>query len=128
MYVKTIRKEQEYNIVFLEKQLDSGLLLEDVVCMYHMLSSQEALPVKVQGEYSCAFGLVAMTDAEMMDYDFSMLRERVKEIIEDPEKEHPSEEYEIEHKGGTSTMFLSQNLDPDAYKGLSGWARIFLHE
>jgi hypothetical protein len=122
MYVKLVKTEKEYNIVFLEKPLDEGLSMEEVVCMYHMLSSDEALPFEVKGAFSRAFGLISKTDAEMMSCDFSMLKRKVREIIEDPEKEHPDREYEIEHKGGISTMFLSQDLDPDAYRGLSEWA------
>lgn len=128
MYEKIRKEEVEYNIVLLEKPFTEGFSLEDVACMYHMLSCEEALPFEVKGAFSHAFGLISKTDAEMMSYDFSMLKRKVREIIGDPEKEHPNGEYEIEHKGGTSTMFLSQNLDPDAYKGLSGWARMFLHE
>jgi len=122
MYEKIIKKETEYNIVFLEKPFTEGFSLEDVACMYHMLSCDEALPFEVKGAFSHAFGLISKTDAEMMSYDFSMLKRKVREIIEDPEKEHPNREYEIVHKGGISTMFLSQKLDPDAYRGLSEWA------
>lgn len=122
MYEKIIKQEKEYNIVLLEKPFDEGLFVEEIVCMYRMLSSDEALPVEIKSENSWAIGLIAQTDAEMMSYDFSLLEKKVKEIIEDTKKKSLDGEYEIEHKGGISTMFFSRRLDPDAYRGLPDWA------
>lgn len=124
MYEKIIKEEKEYNIVLLEKPLNEGLSIDEVICMYRMLSSTEALPVdiQIQGGYYRALGFIAQYNAELMSYDYSLLEGKVKEIIGDMGKEHLRREYEIEHKDGISTMFISRRLDPDAYRGLPDWA------
>ena len=125
MYEKIIKEEKEYNIVLLGKPIDEGLSIDEVVCMYRMLSSTEALPVDIQvrdGYCIRVLGFIAQYDAELMSYDYSLLEGKVKEIIGDMGKEHLRREYEIEHKDGISTMFISRRLDPDAYRGLPDWA------
>ena len=125
MYEKIIKEEKEYNIVLLGKPIDEGLSIDEVVCMYRMLSSTEALPVDIQvrdGYCIRVLGFIAQYDAELMSYDYSLLEAKVKEFIGDIRKEHPRKEYEIEHKYGISTVFFSIRLDPDAYRGLPNWA------
>lgn len=100
----------EYNIVLLEKPLDEGLSKEECSIMFDMLSGSTALPIDIQGEFSCAMGFVNRLDAEFMDYDFAELTEFVQNILNDMNNESKTGEYDVPNNHGTSHMYLSRNL------------------
>ena len=83
--------EKTYGVILREKSLDDGLTLEDVTMMIKKLHGIEGIPVEFQGEGSVAMGFINLTDAEIMNYDYSALEEMVFEVLNDPDK--PRGEY-----------------------------------
>ncbi len=98
----------EYNIVLKEKPFDEGLTKEEVVDLFDMLSGPEAIPVEIQGESSSAMGIINLTDAEYMSYDYTALEELVKSILNDMDCESETCKYEVPNAYGVSTMYLSR--------------------
>ena len=101
----------EYNIVLKEKMLDEGLNREELNDLYDLVSGVDVIPIEIQGEFSTAMGFINLTDADYMNYNYTKLKEFIRTILNDIDKENDSCEYEIENKYGISTIFLSRNLE-----------------
>lgn len=98
----------EYNIVLIEKPLDAGITMDEIVQMYKLLSGIEAIPIEIQGEHSAAMGFINLTDAEYMDYDYTSLFELIEGVLDDIENESQSHTYEVPNKYGVSTIHLTR--------------------
>lgn len=99
---------KEYNIVLKEKPLDEGLNKSEMMSLYDLLSGVNAIPIEIQGEHSAAMGLINLTDAEFMNYDYSELEKVVKEVLNDMNQEKDSCVYDVKNNCGYSTLYLSR--------------------
>lgn len=97
---------RQYNIVLKETPLDEGLSLQDITYMYSLLSGINAVPVEIQGEYSTALGFINLTDAEFMNYDYSVLINTITNVLNDMSNESETNTYHIPNNYGESSVYL----------------------
>ena len=99
---------KQYDIVLKEKQLDEGLDKSEIIALYDMVSGIDVIPLEITGKYSTAMGFINLTDAEFHSYDYTVIEQKVKDILDDMKKENPTCEYEIPNPYGISTIYLSR--------------------
>lgn len=82
-----------FGVALIEKPLDEGINITDAIELFHKLHGVEAIPIEIEAEFSSAMGWINLTDAEILNYDTSNLKEFIRYILEDMERETTTGEY-----------------------------------
>ena len=87
-----------YDIVLIEKPLDEGLTKQECDKMFDMISGQEAITLDIQGENSAAMGFISVSAAEKMEYNMSVLKMFVTNVLNDMGCESDTGEYTLSER------------------------------
>ena len=79
-----------YDIVLLEKCIETGLRESDAVRMLSLVNGNEIIPIEIEAHKheSSAMGFISFHAAEAMDFDYSSLEEFITAILDDMELEN----------------------------------------
>lgn len=78
-----------FDIVLVQKPLDTGMTKEDVIDLFDALNTDEAFNIEIQDENSVAMGFITTKAAEKLNYDYeaSGLNAFIKNILSDMNNE-----------------------------------------
>lgn len=88
---------KEYDIVLKEKPFFSGLSRPEIMDMFDMLNDVEAYPIELPAKEheSSAMGFISTEAADLLDYDYTELRDYIASILDDMENESETCEYNL---------------------------------
>ena len=105
---KLMKHTQTYGVALLEKPLDAGLTKNESTKLFDRLHGIEAIPIEIQAEHSTAMGWINLTDAEILNYEYTGLTEFIQTILEDMENENPDGVYVYDDGTNEIDIFLTR--------------------
>ena len=101
---------KKYDIVFLEKEGDSGLEKQEITKLINNIKDAEIYPIEILSTIveSSAQGFITRDAANALDFDYveSGLKKFICEIMENMDNESPNGEYVYKNL----KIFLSRNI------------------
>ena len=99
-----------YGVALIQMPLEEGLTRSEVTDLFDMLSGVTAIPVEFQGENAVAAGFINLTDAELLDHEYSQeseLGKYIRGILDDVDKEVPDGGYVFNCNGNEISIYMS---------------------
>ena len=98
--------KKTYDIVLLERPLDTGLSKTEISAIFDLLPNDTAIPLEFQAEYSTAMGAIDTETAEALDYNYDALSEFIVTILNDMDNENSTNEYDFEGR----SIYLTRDI------------------
>lgn len=101
-----------YDMVLIQKPLDEGMTTEEIICIAGCMKGSAYIPLEFQAEQATGMGFISIEKADEIDYlysESSLLAEKVRDILDDVEKESADEAYEFNISGVTVSAKIMYN-------------------
>lgn len=96
-----------FGVALFERPLDEGLTQQESNELFEKLHGTTAIPIEIEAEFSVAMGWINLVDAEILDYDTTGLKEFIRNILENMEKENSDGEYTYDN-GSEIEIFMAR--------------------